>query len=209
MGDGMSMKSGATKSRLAVGVDVPWVTSWSEEAVLGVRPCTTVGGQLAVHQAERAGYGRPNYSKNHLNRQRLSVLNMLCPMCGAPTVEGDRWTQTASLTPAGVLRGRGLGHLLPPVAQVPDALVVMNAGSISPSHRTCVDRAAQHCPHLGAMEDQTIRPFPERWVLAPLWIEASPPPPAMGRTVAVVSFVQLCGLTDQTDPKWRRGLRAT
>jgi hypothetical protein len=38
----------AGKSRLKVGVDVPWVTSWTDEPILGVAPCATVGGQL-VH----------------------------------------------------------------------------------------------------------------------------------------------------------------
>lgn len=92
------------KSGLVVGVDVPWVTSWTDEPVIGVRPCSTVQGRLALVQMQNAGYGRPQYSKNHLVRKRRSILEMLCPMCGEPTTSNDRWTQVASLAPAGLLR---------------------------------------------------------------------------------------------------------
>ena len=44
----------AGKSRLKVGVDVPWVTSWTDEPILGVAPCPTVGGRLAIGQTQRA-----------------------------------------------------------------------------------------------------------------------------------------------------------
>ena len=76
------------ESRLKVGVDVPWVTSWSDEESLGVRPCPSIGGRLAICQAERPGVGRPQYSMNHLRRQRETVGRMLCPMCGQPTAAG-------------------------------------------------------------------------------------------------------------------------
>ena len=39
---------------LKVGIDVPWVTSWSGEPVLGIRPCGSVGGRLAIVQAQDA-----------------------------------------------------------------------------------------------------------------------------------------------------------
>ncbi len=60
-------------SSLKVGVDVPWVTSWTGEPSLGVGPCPSVGGALAILQAERPGQGKPLYSQNHAVRQRLSV----------------------------------------------------------------------------------------------------------------------------------------
>ena len=72
-------------SALKVGVDVPWVTSWSVEEVIGVRPCPTVDSRPALVQTSNAGFGKPQYSQNHLVRQRLTVRNMLCPMCGKPT----------------------------------------------------------------------------------------------------------------------------
>ena len=114
-------------SRLKPGVDVPWVTSWTDEPFMGVRPCATVSGRLAVCQADRPGAGRPQYSRNHLVRQRRSVVEMRCPMCGAPTSGDDRWTQTARRTSAGALRARGLGGLLP--AEIKDAAVLIDAGA--------------------------------------------------------------------------------
>ncbi len=204
----------AGKSRLKVGVDVPWVTSWTDEPILGVAPCATVGGRLAIGQAERAGCGRPEYSKNHLRRQRASVAGMLCPMCGAPTPEGDRFTQVARATPAGVLRARGLAAALPP--DVDDARIVINAGAVAPLHRACVDRSLTHCPHLRSLPDIEVRPFPARWTVAPLEVEAvadaAPQlflarPTMTPRMVSVVSFLQLCGVTEEQDPKWRRLLR--
>ena len=200
----------AGKSRLKVGVDVPWVTSWTDEPILGVAPCATVGGRLAIGQVERAGYGRPEYSKNHLRRQRSSVAGMLCPMCGTPTVAGDRFTQVAKAVPAGVLRARGLAGTLP--AAVPDAQILINAGAIAPLHMDCVTRSLADCPHLRAQPDIDVRPFPERWAVTPLEVEAVADdrpqlflarPSLAPRVVSVVSFLQLCGVTEDQDPKWR------
>ncbi len=205
----------AGKSRLKVGVDVPWVTSWTDEPILGVAPCATVGGRLAIGQAERAGYGRPEYSKNHLRRQRASVAGMLCPMCGAATPPGDRFTQVAKAAPAGMLRARGLAGAVP--ADVVDAQILINAGAIAPLHRACVDRSLAHCPHLRSLPDIEVRAFPDRWVVTPLEVEGvveapsqlflARPGPAT-RTVSVISFLQLCGVTEDRDPKWRRRLEA-
>jgi hypothetical protein len=205
----------AGKSRLKVGVDVPWVTSWTDEPVLGVAPCQTVGGRLAIGQTERAGYGRPEYSKNHLRRQRASVAGMLCPMCGRPTSEGDRFTQVAKVEAAGVLRARGLGAALSP--DVDDARIVINAGAIAPLHKACVDRSLTHCPHLRGLPDIEVLPFPARWVVAPLEVEATvndgpqlflARPALTSRRLAVISFLQLCGVTETRDPAWRDGLEA-
>lgn len=193
-----------TASKLKVGIDVPWVTSWSGEEMLGVGPCASVDGELALLQAERPGQGKPQYSKNHLRRQRETVGRMLCPMCGAATAAGDRWIQTARYLQAGELRARGLGAELPP--DVGDAARVLNAGAIAPSHLACAERALAHCPHLGADPDPTLKPFPERWVVLPLMIEATPPArpqyflarPLSGapRPTPVVTFLQLCGIVE-------------
>ncbi|RYD17173.1 MAG: hypothetical protein EOP88_27990 [Verrucomicrobiaceae bacterium] len=55
--------------------------------------------------------------------------------------------------------------------------------------------------------------FPTRWTVTPLLIEATPPemspnpllrglaPPA---PFAVVTFLQLCGLTGRRDPHWKQ-----
>lgn len=197
-------------SRLKVGVDVPWVTSWTSEALLGVGPCATVDGRLAIGQAERPGEGKPQYSRNHLRRQRDSVRRMLCPMCGEPTAPGDRWHQTGKLMAVGALRARGLGPVTP--ADLPDAQIVLNAGAISPSHKACAERALEHCPHLGADPDPTIRPFPARWAVFPLTVEAQAPGGALLAAprppIPVISFLQLVGVTDGMQRDWRQRLKA-
>lgn len=192
-------------SALKVGVDVPWVTSWSAEEIVGVRPCPTVGGDLALVQTSNAGFGKPQYSKNHLVRQRLTVRRMLCPMCGEPTPPDDRWTQVARLTPAGLLRRGGKAADLS--REIEDRRVVLDAGSIAPLHKACVDRSLMHCPHLKADPNVNVMRFPERWTLLPLLIEAAPQVEAGGMAAAgavlVVTFLQLVGITGRIDKDWR------
>jgi hypothetical protein len=201
------------RSRLKVGVDVPWVTSWSEEPLTGVRPSPEVGGRLAIGQMEKPGYGRPLYSRNHLRRQRESVVKMLCPMCGKPTAAGDRWTQTGKLVAVGQLRAKGLHAAVP--ADLADSRIVLDAGAIAPLHRSCAERSRLECPHLQAHATPDLLPFPAVWNVAPLMVEAyrQDQPhflnPALRpqRSVAVISFLQLCGVTPDEDPAWARAER--
>jgi hypothetical protein len=196
-------------SSLKVGVDVPWVTSWTGEPALGVRRCSSVGGALAIHQADNPGLGKPLYSQNHSVRQRLSVRDMRCPMCGRPTPAGDRWTQVAHPVTAGRLRAAGRGDRLPP--DLADASVLIDAGAIAPLHRACADRSLRYCPHLKSDPHIDIRRFPDRWIVLPLMARAESPAqlylarPAPARAVPVIGFLQLCGLTDDKDPAWRDG----
>ena len=200
-------------SSLKVGVDVPWVTGWTGELVLGVRPCPSVGGALAIFQADHPGHGKPLYSQNHAVRQRLSVRDMLCPMCGQPTPPEDRWTQVAHPVTAGRLRAGGRGDRLP--AELADDAVLIDAGAIAPLHRACVDRSLRYCPHLKADPHIDVRRFPARWIVLPLMARAEAPPQlflaraAPARMVPVVGFLQLCGLTDERDPGWRTAAQAT
>ena len=191
-------------SALKVGVDVPWVTSWTEEPVLGVRPCSTVGGRPALVQASAAGLGKPIYSQNHLVRQRQTILRLLCPMCGEPTTAEDRWTQVAQRTSAGRLRRDGKVNQLS--KDIEDRAVVIDAGSIAPLHKACVDRSLRYCPHLKADPNVNVMPFPARWTVLPLFIEAAPIAEAgvaAGAAIAVITFLQLIGLTDRIDKDWR------
>jgi hypothetical protein len=174
-------------SRLRIGLDVPWVTAWSEEPVAGAAPCPSVDGALAVRQLERPGEGRPLYSKNHLFRQRRSVREMLCPMCGAPTHDGDRWTQTGRWTTAGEFRAHGLGGWLP--AGFADDKRLLGLGAVAPLHRACAERALAHCPHLGAMADRELKPFPPAWIVAPMVAQ----PPAGRAAPPAVTFLWLIG----------------
>lgn len=195
-------------SSLKVGVDVPWVTSWTGEPTLGVGPCPSVGGRLAILQADKPGHGRPLYSQNHAVRQRLSVRDMLCPMCGQPTASDDRWTQVAHPVPAGALRQAGRGSALP--ATVGDDRILLDAGSIAPLHGACVDRSLRYCPHLKADPNIDVRRFTDRWIVLPLMARAEAPAQlflaraAPTRALAVIGFLQLCGVTDEVDPGWRR-----
>ena len=202
------------ESRLKVGVDVPWVTSWSDEESLGVRPCPSIGGRLAICQAERPGVGRPQYSMNHLRRQRETVGRMLCPMCGQPTASGDRWTQVAKRIPVGLLRAKGLGAAIP--AAVPDERIMIDAGSIAPLHDACVRRSLEYCPHLRSHRGVEVMAWPEHWTVAPLLVQTAIPPTPLAvlaaprsapPPMAVVSFLQIFGLTQDNDPRWRRRLR--
>lgn len=184
-----------SKSKLKIGVDVPWITSWSGEAMLGAGPCSTVSGRWAIAQEERPGFGKPYYSQNHARRQRECVRDMLCPMCGWPTTTGDRWIQTASLVAAGVLRQRGFGSALP--ASVRDGTMIFNAGSITPSHRACAVRAREHCPHLRGYSTPTLLAFPDRWTAYPLMVRAKPAHVLAAKPVQAppaILFLQLFGI---------------
>lgn len=205
------MEQAIGMSALKVGVDVPWVTSWSGEAILGVQPCASVSGRAALVQASSPGLGKPQYSKNHLVRQRRTVGEMLCPMCGERTPPEDRWTQVARRVPAGVLKRCGKAPGLP--TSVADSQLLIDAGAIAPLHNNCSDRSLRHCPHLKADPNVEVMRFPDRWIILPLMIEATPPqeaPHALVRShrppasVAVVTFLQLCGVTGDTDPGWKR-----
>ena len=183
-------------SALKVGWDVPWVTSWTPETLLGVRPCAEVGGRLAIGQVENAGRGKPQYSKNHMVRQRVSVARMLCPMCGAATQAGDRWTQVAKRVAAGRLRAKGLA--IP--AGIDDDTVLLDAGSIAPLHRACVDRSLKHCPFLRASDEVRVTRFPERWTVVPLTVDVDP---VDGVYPTVIGFLQIFGVTGTVDRRWR------
>lgn len=185
-------------SRLVVGVDVPFVTSWSEEIPNGVGPCPTVDGRMAALQTWNPGVGKPLYSRNHLRRQRDSVRAMLCPMCGKVTEPHDRWTQTGRYTSAGVLRARDFGRDVP--ADLEDERVLLDAGAIAPLHGQCAKTSLERCPHLGGMAERDLKPFPRAWVVIPLYARVSK---GGGPGLAVVTFLQLIGVTEQRDPDWR------
>ena len=184
-----------TTSKLKVGVDVPWVTSWSQEKPTRVSRCPSVDGLPAAGQEDKPGQGKPLFSRNHLFRQRKSVREMLCPMCGEPTEAPDRWSQTGRWTTAGALRERGFAQALP--AALEDARPLLDAGAIAPLHLACAERALLHCPHLKGLEDRTLKAFPAAWIVVPLTVEARPPTgPAGARPIAAVSFLQLLGVAD-------------
>ncbi len=183
--------------KLTIGVDVPWVTSWSGEPVLGVAPCPSIDGGLAIGQALSPGQGEPLFASNHLFRQRKSVRELGCPMCGEPTADGDRWSQTARWSTAAEVRAKGLGAWLP--ADFRDDRPLLDAGAIAPMHRACAERARTACPHLAALPGQALTAFPAAWIVVPLTVEARPHAVYANvpqRGVAAVTFLQLIGVPD-------------
>ena len=188
-------------SRLKVGVDVPWVTSWTEETMLGAAPCMTVPGMMAAAQAHRPGFGRPVYSQNHFIRQRMSVRRMQCPMCGEPTAEGDRWTLTARRLSAGALRGKGMAA--PSPRDLADNQIVIDAGSVAPrstmpalsspwsNARISAPSRTSICGH--SPPDGSSRPCSPPVPAAPVVMISATRPPQL------VCFLQLCGVTDEVE----------
>lgn len=186
-----------SSSRLVPGIDVPWVTRWSEEPLGLVQPLPELGGRLGITQVERPGHGRPIYSENHLPRQRFSALGGLCPMCGAATEPGERWSLTGKRVTAGELRARGVGRLLPQA--LADRQPMLDGGAIAPLHKSCATRSAKDCPHLRSGEATELTPFPEQIILLPLTIEARPPPGGSVfaqplRSTPVITFIQVVGV---------------
>lgn len=187
------------KSRLKVGIDVPWVASWTEEPMTGAAPCATVDGELALGQVERPGYGFPVYSKNHARRQRASMREMLCPMCGEPTAPGDRWHLLARRRTAGQLRATGFADSVP--AQMADDQPILDAGTIAPLHRACAERSLTLCPHLKSNPATELVAFPETVTVTPLTTLARRQvehfqrnPFAQNVSVLAVALLHLCGI---------------
>lgn len=184
-----------------IGVDIPWVVSWSEEAPAGAGPCPTVDGQVAALQAWKPGSGKPLNARNHLRRQRDSVRAMLCPMCGEPTPDNDRWSRTGRFVAAGVLRARGLAAALP--ADLDDDRVLLDCGSIAPLHFRCTPAFERALPP-SLLTDPDLKGFPPSWVVVPLYVEARQP--VTGKAIAAVSFLQMVGITNDRDADWQSRL---
>lgn len=118
-------------------------------------------------------------------------------MCGQPTATDDRWTEVARPVVAGALRLRGLA--IP--GKIDADVVLLDAGSIAPLHKRCVDRLLLHCPHLRGNCDVHVLKFPEFWTVIPLMADVED---IVGRAPRVVAFLQLCGVTRTIDRRWRR-----
>ncbi len=72
-------------------ITVPWNAAWSSEGRYEVRPCRWVKGNLAVWQPHAPGEGKPVFAKPHMVRQRRSIADMRCTVCGEKTAPTDRW----------------------------------------------------------------------------------------------------------------------
>ncbi len=65
-----------------MNIKVPWNAGWSSEARYEVRPCRWVGGRLALWSPHTPGVGKPIFAKPHMVRQRRSIAEMRCTVCG-------------------------------------------------------------------------------------------------------------------------------
>lgn len=108
-------------------IRVPWNAGWTAEERFEVRPCRYANGHLAVWQPFAPGEGKPIFAKPHQVRQRRSIAEMRCTVCGEKTRPDDRWWF-------------GLG------TAVGDRWMTTEA----PVHRACADHAFETCPHLRA-----------------------------------------------------------
>lgn len=104
---------------------VPWNASWSAEDRYEIRPCRYASGFPAVWCPHRPHEGRPIFAKPHMVRQRRSIAEMRCTVCGERTTDGDRWWFK-------------LGHMQEGWFMTTEA----------PVHRACAELALKHCPHL-------------------------------------------------------------
>lgn len=137
---------------LVIGKDVPWNAAWSGESRYSIQLCRwtgrpwTTGPQLpAVRQPNAPGEGRPLFAEPHMVRQRRSVAQMLCTVCGEPTIEADRWM--FAMGDWARFQG-GLGW----------------ATTESPVHCACADLAASACPQIRKRGLAPVR-FPDRWAV--------------------------------------------
>lgn len=115
---------------------VPWNASWTAEDSYDVRNCRWANGKPAMWSPHKPGQGHPIFAKPHMVRQRRSIVEMRCTVCGEKTPNWDRWWFR-------------LGNKIDGWAF---------ATTESPVHRACADLALQVCPHLRALGDGPV-PF--------------------------------------------------
>lgn len=120
---------------------VPWNAAWSGEQRYEIRPCRWAGGNLAIWSPHNPRIGRPLFAKPHAVRQRRSVAQFLCTVCGEHTPPDDRWWFK-------------LGEFREGWFMTTEA----------PVHKACGELALEHCPHLkscGCASD--FSPFPRNY----------------------------------------------
>ena len=117
----------------------PWNISWTAEDAYEIRPCRYAGGKLALWSPHRPGEGKPIFAKPHMVRQRKSIAEMRCTVCGEQTGPGyfDRWW----FRMGNQIEGGWFATVEAPL------------------HRACANLAMRVCPHIRA-NGFTPEPFP-------------------------------------------------
>lgn len=120
---------------------VPWNASWSAENKFEIRPCRFAGGRLAVWSPHLPGQGDPIFAKPHSVRQRRSIAEQRCTVCGEKVGKGyyDRWWFGIGSTD---VAGAGFTTTEAPV------------------HKACAEAALEVCPRLRAMGREPV-PMPQ------------------------------------------------
>jgi hypothetical protein len=116
---------------------VPWNAAWSAEETYEVRPCRWAGGKLALWSPHLPGEGKPVFARPHMVRQRRSIAEMRCTVCGEKTPPGDRWW-----------------------FQLGDVKDGWFMTSEAPVHHLCAEFSLKVCPHLRGREASLER-FPK------------------------------------------------
>lgn len=121
-----------------IGVNVPWNAGWSGEERYEVRNCRWAGGKLALWSPHAPGEGKPVFAKPHMVRQRRSIAELRCTVCGERTTGGDQWWFK-------------LGNFIEGDRWF--------ATTEAPVHRACAYHALMVCPHLRGREAD-LAPMP-------------------------------------------------
>lgn len=130
--------------RWQIGVNVPWNAGWTGEDSYEIRNCRWASGRPAVWSPHKPGEGRPIFAKPHMVRQRRSIAEMRCTVCGEKTAAHDRWWFALGQP----IEGWAL------------------ATTEAPVHRNCADRALAMCPHLNRLGHGPLRFPPPHAVVA-------------------------------------------
>lgn len=121
---------------LIIGKDVPWNAMWSGEDKNEIRPCKYATNELAIWSPFAPGHGKPIFAKPHHVRQRKSIRELRCTVCGQRTTSSDRW-------------------FFPLGSKVDGWWATTEA----PVHFRCAEHAQNVCPHLRLLGYDPI-PFP-------------------------------------------------
>lgn len=121
--------------------EIPWSVAWSGEQAYRIQPSRDFPGLAEIDQKQAIGVGEPLFAVIHATRQRRAMIDLLCHVCGEPTVAGERYIfPTAS---------GGLVTLLDGTQQF--------GCNVPAMHKACADRAAAACPHLGKVNDFVLK----------------------------------------------------
>lgn len=122
----------------------PWNASWTGEDRYEIRNCRWAGGKPAIWSPHLPGEGKPIFAKPHMVRQRRSVAEYRCTVCGEKTPTYDRWWFE-------------LGNPIDGWAF---------ATTEAPVHFDCAKHAMKVCPHLKKIGARPLRWDPPHAVVS-------------------------------------------